>query len=361
MSMIRKLFRYFIPSFIGTYILWYLLNPGWFNHFCIICFLSVIAWTMAYYFYEMLNQETIDPSGKIVLVTGCDTGFGNRTAYRLDQLGFHVYAGVLFPDGDGAKQLQQKCSKRLKILKMDVTKPEEVKNVVEQIKQSGKPLWALVNNAGVGVSVPFDWGNDVDIHQKVFDVNVFGLIRVTKYCMPLLRQSNGRIVNLASLAGRVRVGSLSSYCMAKHSVRVLSDCIRAELIGTGIKVVTLEPSFYKTEIINFDLMDQKRRKIYDETPEDIRESYGENYLEYLRQRNSLVQSVTKTRIDDVVDSIIDGIIREYPKLYYRCCSYQELFTMWGTSHLPEILLDYVMTKNADSLLRKTKAGPYHHK
>ena len=157
---------------------------------------------MAYYFYEMLNQETINPSGKIVLVTGCDTGFGNQIAYRLDQLGFHVYAGVLFPDGDGAKQLQQKCSKRLKILKMDVTKPEEVKNVVEQIKQSRKPLWALVNNAGVGVSVPFDWGNDVDIHQKVFDVNVFGLIRVTKYCMPLLRQSNGRIVNLASLAGK---------------------------------------------------------------------------------------------------------------------------------------------------------------
>ena len=156
---------------------------------------------MAYYFYEMLNQETIDPSGKIVLVTGCDSGFGNQIAYRLDQLGFHVYAGVLFPDDDGAQQLRQKCSKRLRILKMDVTKQEEVDNVVEQIKQSGMPLWALVNNAGVAILVPFDWGNDIDVYRKVFDVNIFGVVRVTKSCISLLRQSNGRIVNVASLAG----------------------------------------------------------------------------------------------------------------------------------------------------------------
>ncbi|OTF80373.1 hypothetical protein BLA29_011629, partial [Euroglyphus maynei] len=202
MSMLNQLLRYFLPTLIGTYLLWYLLNPILFNHFCILCFLSVISWTMAYYFFEMFNQETIVPSGKIVLVTGCDTGFGNRTAFRLDQLGFHVYAGVLFPDGDGARQLREKCSQRLKILKMDVTKQDDVKMVVEQIKQTGMPLWAIVNNAGIGMSVPFDWGNDVDVYEKTFNVNVFGLVRVTKYCMPLLRKSNGRIINVASVAGK---------------------------------------------------------------------------------------------------------------------------------------------------------------
>lgn len=176
-----------------------MLNPVWFNYFCVQFFILIISWTIGYFFYERFNDENINPANKIVLVTGCDTGFGNHLAFKLDQFGFHVFAGVLFPDGDGAQDLKSKCSKRLRIVKMDVTSVDDVKDVVEQMKQTRMPLWAIVNNAGIGISVPFDWGNDLDVYQKTFNVNIFGVIRVTKNCLPLLRQSKGRIVNVASM------------------------------------------------------------------------------------------------------------------------------------------------------------------
>ena len=87
------------------------------------------------------------------------------------------------------------------MVKLDVTKSEDIENVVKRIKMAKTQLWAVVNNAGIGIGCPFDWGRDVDEYRKMFDVNVFGLVRVTKACVPLLRKSNGRIINVSSLAG----------------------------------------------------------------------------------------------------------------------------------------------------------------
>ncbi|KAH9494034.1 peroxisome assembly protein (Peroxin-2), variant 6 [Dermatophagoides farinae] len=337
----HQIFLYFFSTFSSSYIIWFLWNPIWFNHFCIVCGLSIISWTLAYYFFEIFNQEMIDPVGKIVLITGCDSGFGNRLACRLDRMGFHIYAGVLLPDGDGAKQLQQKCSNRLKIMQMDVTKPEEVNNVVEQIKQSGMPLWALVNNAGIGISVPFDWGNDIDVYRKVFDVNIFGVVRVTKSCISLLRQSNGRIVNVASLAARITSPLSSHYSMAKHSVRVFSDALRREIGSSSkMKIITLEPSFYRTDIINHDSMNRMRRKIFDETPEDIRENYGEKYFRIFDKSNQMTESIIKNDYEAVIEAMIMAVAGENPKLYYRCCNYYEVIAFWALSHMPEIIVDY---------------------
>ena len=66
------------------------------------------------------------------------------------------------------------------VLQMDVTKAEDVERIVSEIQKSKKPLWAIVNNAGIALGCPFDWGKDVDEYTKTFDVNVFGLVRVTK-------------------------------------------------------------------------------------------------------------------------------------------------------------------------------------
>lgn len=177
------------------------------------------SWGFAYYVYERYNQDTVSSNNKVVLITGCDTGFGNRLARKLDRLGksqsgqfwvklmcfsigYIVYAGCLFPEGDGAKKLKEVCSERLHVVRMDVTKQDEVESVVQQIRDAKKGLWAVVNNAGIAYAVPFDWGKDVEIHSKTLDVNLLGVIRTTKCCLPLLRESKGRVVNVASLAGK---------------------------------------------------------------------------------------------------------------------------------------------------------------
>lgn len=85
--MIFRLLSYTLPSFLVTYLVWYAINPALFNQFCVICFLLIISWTLGYYFYEKFNQENVDPAGKIVLITGCDTGFGNSVAQVLDKFG----------------------------------------------------------------------------------------------------------------------------------------------------------------------------------------------------------------------------------------------------------------------------------
>ena len=88
---------------------------------------------------------------------------------------------------------------------MDVTKQEDVERVVEEIRSNDKPLWAVVNNAGIGFGVFTDWGKDVDEYRRLMDVNLFGVIRVTKNCLPLLKEAGtGRIVNVASVAGMCR-------------------------------------------------------------------------------------------------------------------------------------------------------------
>ena len=110
------------------------------------------------------------------LITGCDSGFGNLIAARLDTYGFKVFAGVLFPDSDGAKELKRK-SKHLELIKLDVTNIQDADNAVSIISASGFKLFALINNAGIASYFPAEFGHDTEDAEKMFAVNVHGLIR----------------------------------------------------------------------------------------------------------------------------------------------------------------------------------------
>ena len=170
------------------------------------------------------------------------------TARRLDYYGFYVLAGVLSKESEGAKYLETYGSKRLRTVKLDVTKQEDVDEVVDLIayltnykpildklneKQSSLSvfdrkfqnpvfgnedgdlkLWALVNNAGVAQFTPFEFGNIEQDLMPMFAVNVFGLIRVTKGLLPFLRQSQGRLVNVGSVSDRVTIGGLTGYSVS---------------------------------------------------------------------------------------------------------------------------------------------------
>lgn len=91
-----KLLSYVVPTFATSYLLWYLSYPYVVNHFCVVCFLFILSWTIGYYFYEQLNQELVPTSGKAVLITGCDSGFGYQLAQRLDRLGKSILVQINF-------------------------------------------------------------------------------------------------------------------------------------------------------------------------------------------------------------------------------------------------------------------------
>lgn len=185
-----------------------LIDSSLLNVFCIVCqtvglvsVLTWMSWTLATALRNCSQLEHISPKGRAVLITGCDTGFGHQLCYKLDSYGFHVFAGLLSTESESAQRLRQNCSNRLRVLKLDVTKVEDVTLAVKQIEDSCLQLWALVNNAGIAHYALIEMGNDVQVLEKIFAVNVFGLVRVTKHCLPLLRKSRGRVVNMSSVAG----------------------------------------------------------------------------------------------------------------------------------------------------------------
>ena len=148
--------------------------------------------------------EISSPKDSIKLVCFYEflTIFDKFINFKFLITGFTVFAGCLFSEGADAKKLKE-SNPNIRILQLDVTNREQVENAVKEIEKSQLPLWSIVNNAGIGVGFYFDWGNDVDEHRKVMEVNTFGLMRVTKNCMGLLRKSSGRIVNVTSTAGKL--------------------------------------------------------------------------------------------------------------------------------------------------------------
>ncbi|CAF4164372.1 unnamed protein product [Rotaria magnacalcarata] len=104
-----------------------------------------ILYRLYRHFFPTLN---IDPNGKYVLISGCDTGFGNGLAIELDKQGFYVLAGVFIPSS--VNLLKDKLSSRATVFRLDITKEEDINAVYELVKEKTKVLHALVNNAGVG-------------------------------------------------------------------------------------------------------------------------------------------------------------------------------------------------------------------
>ncbi|GFU53622.1 d-beta-hydroxybutyrate dehydrogenase, mitochondrial [Trichonephila clavipes] len=180
------------------------------------------------------------------LITGCDSGFGFELANRLDELGLHVFAGCLFPEGDGAKALKKSTSNRLHVVPMDVTSDESVDKALKYVTQKIKDnkLWAVVCNAGINDGSEIFW-TSLDKIQRIMDINAFGVIRVTKAFLPLLCKSKGRVIAVCSASSNYTYRGMVPYCMSKHAAKSFCDGLRLEMYHFGVKVVTIEPWMYR--------------------------------------------------------------------------------------------------------------------
>jgi NAD(P)-dependent dehydrogenase (short-subunit alcohol dehydrogenase family) len=191
------------------------------------------------------NIALADSEQKAVLITGASTGIGRLTAEHLAEAGYFVYAGARKQsDIDDLNTIDNVMAVRL-----DVTIQEDIDAAVEKIRAEGRGLWGLVNNAGVNHIDPLiefeDWTMDF-----VFDVNVFGVVRVTKAFAPLIIESQGRIVNISSISG-VLAGGLTGYgfySMSKHAIEAFTDQLSWELAKFDVRVAAIEPGNYRTSI-----------------------------------------------------------------------------------------------------------------
>ena len=140
----------------------------------------------------------------IVLVSGASSGIGRHAAERLAQEGYKVYCGVR-KQKDKNDIILMKNSNLIPII-FDVTVHETSVDAVaiieKDMQQSGLPFVALVNNAGISRRMVAEFHDMEDIY-RVFDTNVFGMMHLTQLCLPLLRQSKGRIVMISSVNGKI--------------------------------------------------------------------------------------------------------------------------------------------------------------
>ncbi|XP_076072648.1 17-beta-hydroxysteroid dehydrogenase type 6-like [Mytilus galloprovincialis] len=297
----------------------------------------------------------VSSANKIVIITGCDSGFGNKLARRLDAKGFIVFAGCLAPDREGARELKESCSDRLNIVHLDVTDDWKVRGMIAEVKKkmNGNVLWAVVNNAGIAVFQEIEWCA-VEQFQQLLDVNVLGVVRVTKATLPLLRQGGGRVINVASLAGRFTVPAFAAYSMSKKACIAFSDGLRQEMAKFGVRVITVEPGLYKTPIASEEYLITQNRKSWAETPSEIKDVYGEEYFESFLDTISKQMKRARSNVEEVIDQMVEAVTREDPKCRY--------VPHWLT-YIRATILMYLPQSVTDAFFRKTYkvVGPVHGK
>jgi NAD(P)-dependent dehydrogenase (short-subunit alcohol dehydrogenase family) len=177
----------------------------------------------------------------IALITGASSGIGKASAEALANKGYHIYAGVRRPATASALR-----SANVTPVQLDVTDDASIAAAIAEIVGHSGRIDLLINNAGYGQYGILEEVSAEEA-QRQFDVNVFGLMRVTRAVLPIMRkQASGRIINMSSVAGRVSTPLAGWYSASKHAVEALSDALRLEMAPFGIKVVVIQPGAIKT-------------------------------------------------------------------------------------------------------------------
>lgn len=178
---------------------------------------------------------------KTVLITGCSSGIGAATAARLVASGWEVWASAR-----RTETLADLAAAGCRTVALDVTDEGSMTTAVDTVLGASGRLDALVNNAGYSQSGALE-SLDVDDVRRQFETNVFGLLRLTQLVLPTMReQRSGRVVNIGSMGGKLTFPGGGAYHASKYAVEALSDALRYEVSGFGIKVVLIEPGLITT-------------------------------------------------------------------------------------------------------------------
>ncbi len=177
-----------------------------------------------------------------VLVTGASSGMGKATAVKLIEEVYTVYVAAR-----RLQKMQQLEELGARALEMDISKGEDVQTVVDQITAEQGGIDILINNAGFGTYGAME-DTSLDDARYQFEVNLFGLARLTQLALPYMREKGaGTIVNVSSVGGKIYTPLGSWYHATKHALEGWSDSLRYELKPFGVNVIIIEPWVIRTE------------------------------------------------------------------------------------------------------------------
>ncbi|KAK8776405.1 hypothetical protein V5799_030250, partial [Amblyomma americanum] len=309
----------------------------------------------------------------------CDTGFGHRLAKRLAENGFRVYAGCLSSVSDGACVLN--LVPNVHVLQLDVTKEDEIDEAYKEIinadyqtawrlclvqfcfiahdlsllarttarrVSANAALWAVVANAGVMTVGPLEW-HCMDQVRALFDVNVFGVTRVVVKFLPLLRKTGGRIVIVSSMFGRMTGAFTIPYCMTKHACISLADGLRRRFYGTKLRVITIEPTAYRTALSDPEEIKRRMDELVASLPPEAKKDIDPARVSKVRaMARVFVEGLLRDDPDEVVSDMVLAVREEYPKAHYRTGGTADAVVRFLNHLLPSETADYVLASVAKS-------------
>lgn len=196
------------------------------------------------------------------VVTGASSGIGRATTYELARHGWHVFASVR--SEHAATDISDALGRGVTPVLMDVAESNSVQSSSGVIDRElgDQSLRAIVNCAGIGGSGPLAY-QPLDEVRAIFEVNVFGVLRVIQALLPRMSRS-GRIVNVSSVGGRIAFPFLGAYAGSKHALEAISDSLRRELGVFGVDVIVVEPASVRTAV--WDKAEQSDSTRYAGTP-----------------------------------------------------------------------------------------------
>jgi NAD(P)-dependent dehydrogenase (short-subunit alcohol dehydrogenase family) len=213
---------------------------------------------------------------KVWFITGCSTGFGRELAKAVLERGYRAVVTARNPAK--VEDIVAGHQDRALVLEVDVTDSVEVDAAVKSAEQHFKRIDVLVNNAGIGYFGAVEESDEAEV-RRMFEINFFGLSRMTRTVLPIMRaQRSGHILNISSIGGLRSFPALAYYHATKYAVEGFSESLALEVAPLGIKVTIVEPSGFRTDWAGRSAAESKTRIA------DYATTAGKN-LENLRDRS----------------------------------------------------------------------------
>jgi NAD(P)-dependent dehydrogenase (short-subunit alcohol dehydrogenase family) len=231
---------------------------------------------------------------KVWFITGCSTGFGRELAKAVLDRGYRAVVTARNPAK--VEDIVAGHQDRALVLELDVTDAVEVDAAVKSAEQHFKRIDVLVNNAGIGYFGAVEESDDEEV-RRMFEINFFGLSRMTRAVLPIMRaQRSGHIVNISSIGGLRSFPTLAYYNASKYAVEGFSESLSLEVAPLGIKVTLVEPSGFRTDWAGRSAGESKSR-IPDYAPtagqnlQDLRGNSGKQPGDPVRAAAAIIAAV----------------------------------------------------------------------
>ncbi len=279
---------------------------------------------------------------KTVLITGASSGIGKACALHLAAKGFSVFAGVRREE-DG-QALQAEAPSGITPVLLDVTDAASVRDAAAQVaERTGGRIDALMNNAGIGRGGALEATEMVDV-RAVFEVNVLGLIAVTKAMIPLLLPNRGRIVNIGSTSSFLAIPGAAVYSASKFAVRALTDSLRNELHHLGVRVILVAPGAIESSIW------EKGRAYKQRMREAVSADVAARYAALRRFGEHIEKEIRPIPAQRVAVVVERALTAEKPKPHYLVGA--DAAGAAKVARMPKWLTDRMIRKRIENANRK---------